>query len=430
MSKLLVYCIDALCDSDLLEMKSMPHFGAYLQDASYVEKIEPVWPALTYCCHTSIITGCYVERHKIVHNEKLRRGGHMGEPWYCMKEDVGVPTLLDRARENGLTTCSLSWPVSGGANYDMNMPMIVPYSYTGWEPEKWLENTATKNLMDRYFYKHGRYIKGPDRSLDLYTMALALDILENSEQPDVMLVKMCDLDSARHTWGVHHEKVSAQLRKHDEEFGALLEALRRRGTLDETNIVILGDHGQTDIGDISLINVLLRNAGFIRTDEAGNLVSFDAIAHSTGLCAYIELADPTDEAMKARVREYLTSLMHDERLKLAYVLDADAARERFHVAGPFDFIIESELPIAFGERFDCDEIWASRIPGDHKMGAATHGGSPKREALTTFIAAGPDVKKGIVVDRRSMVGEAPTMAKMLGFEMPGTDGRAIQEILR
>ena len=179
MSKVLVFCIDALCACDIPYMEKMPHFGPFLKRAALVEKIRPVWPALTYCCHTSILTGCYVERHGIVHNENMHRGGHLGEPWFSMKRDVKVPTLLDRAREKGLTTCSLSWPVSGGADYDMNLPMIVPYGYTGYEPEQYLRHTATPALLDRYFYKHGRYLKGPDRSLDLFTMASALDILED-----------------------------------------------------------------------------------------------------------------------------------------------------------------------------------------------------------------------------------------------------------
>ena len=188
MSKVLVFCIDALCACDIPYMEKMPHFGPFLKRAALVEKIRPVWPALTYCCHTSILTGCYVERHGIVHNENMHRGGHLGEPWFSMKRDVKVPTLLDRAREKGLTTCSLSWPVSGGADYDMNLPMIVPYGYTGYEPEQYLRHTATPALLDRYFYKHGRYLKGPDRSLDLFTMASALDILEDYPQPDIMLI--------------------------------------------------------------------------------------------------------------------------------------------------------------------------------------------------------------------------------------------------
>ncbi len=177
MSKVLVFCIDALCASDVARMRRMPHFAQLLERGALVEKIEPVLPALTYTCHTSILTGTYAGRHGIVHNEKMTRGGHLDAPWYCMKSDVRGKTLLDIARENGLTTCSLSWPVSGGADYTMNMPMIVPYSYQGYQPQQWLEHTATANLMDRYFYKHGRYLMGPTRSLDLFTMALALDIL-------------------------------------------------------------------------------------------------------------------------------------------------------------------------------------------------------------------------------------------------------------
>lgn len=430
MSKLLVFCIDALCSSDVEAMRAMPHFGPYLERAAVVERIEPVWPALTYCCHTSIITGCYVDRHGIDNNEIMRRGGLFDQPWHGLKADVRVPTLLDYAREHGLTTCSIAWPVSGGADYDYNMPMIVPYGYQGYEPEKWLEGTATKSLLDRYFYKHGRYIKGPDRSLDLMTMALALDILEDLEQPDVMLVKMCDLDGSRHEYGVHNQHVSDQLRKHDEEFGSLIEALRRKGTLDETNIVILGDHGQTDIQDVVHLNVLLRDAGFIRVRPDGALESFDAVLHSTGLAAYVELADPDDAAMKARVRAFLESLRDDPRVQLAYVMDRAEAKAAYHVDGPFDFILESRLPISFGERFDLPGIYGSRIPGSHKIGAATHGGSPTREEVTTFLAAGPDVKAGAVLERRSMVDEAPTMARMLGFTMPDTDGTAMEEILK
>ena len=430
MSKVLVFCLDALCAGDVELMRHMPHFGPYLQRAAVVSEIEPVWPALTYCCHTSIITGCYVDRHGVDNNEKIRRGGYWNQPWYGKKADVKVPTLLDRAREHGLTTCSISWPVSGGADYTMNMPMIVPYHYTGWDPDPYLEDMATKNLMDRYFYKHGRYIKGPDRSLDLLTMAMALDILEDYEQPDIMLIKMCDLDGARHQYGVRHEKVTAQLRKHDEEFGAIVEALRRKGTLEDTNLVILGDHGQTDIRDVVHLNVLLRQAGFIRLNPDGSLQSFDAIVHSCALTAYVELANPEDAGMKQRVREFLESLKEDPRIRLAYVMDREQARQTYHVDGSFDFILESSLPISFGERLDGDSIYGSQLPGDHKIGAAPHGGSPTRRELTTFMAAGPNVRPGVILPCRSMVDEAPTMARMLGFTMPDTDGSAIEEILR
>lgn len=430
MSKLLVFCIDALCAPDIEAMRWMPHFGALLERGALVERIEPVLPALTYSCHTTILTGTYAGRHGIVHNEKLTRGGFLNAPWHCMKSDVHGDTLLDIARKHGLSTCSLSWPVSGGADYDMNMPMIVPYGYQGYEPQKWLEGTATKNLMERYFYKHGRYLMGPSRSLDLFTMALALDILEDGPQPDVMLVKLCDLDSVRHTYGVYHEETRTQLRMHDEQLGALLECLRRKGTLEDTNIVVLGDHGQTDIRDAFLMNVFLKQRGLLTAAPDGSIESFDAVCHSTGLAALIEVRDPGDAALMRRVRGVLEELRQDASVQLNLVLDARQAQERYGLSGPFDFVVESALPIAFGEYAGGEALWRSRQPGDKKTGMATHGGSPKREELTTFFGAGPALRHTILPDSRPMVDEAPTMAAMLGLEMPGVDGAPILEILR
>ncbi len=429
MAKLLVFCIDALCASDVEYMRTLPNFGWMLNKGALVEKINPIFPALTYCCHTSILTGNYINRHGIVHNEMLTRFGGSGAPWYSMKRDVKSRTLLDEAREQGLTTCSLSWPVSGGADYDMNMPMIVPYRYTGYEPEKWLEGTATQELMDRYFYKHGRYLKGPDRSLDLFTMAMALDILEDYDQPDVMLVKMCDLDSVRHAYGVNDERTLHQLRKHDEELGAIMECLRRKGTFDETNFVVLGDHGQTDIIDRLYMNVLLKQNGFLQTDEDGKVTSFDVFCHSSELTAMIELRDPSDTELRTRVRAFLESLRDDDKIQLNLIMDAAEAEERYGLVGPFDFVIESARPIAFGEEADGDIIWASEKPGS-RFGAATHGGNPEREEVTTFFASGPSVRNAVLTGSRPMVDLAPTMAQMLGFSMQDIDGKPIEEILR
>ncbi len=135
MPKLLVFCIDALCASDVAYMQTLPHFGKLLREGALVEQIDPVFPALTYTCHTSILTGVYAGRHGILHNEVLRRGGQSNAPWYCMKSDVRRPPCWTWPA-NGMTMCSLSWPVSGGADYTMNMPMIVPYRYDGYQPEQ------------------------------------------------------------------------------------------------------------------------------------------------------------------------------------------------------------------------------------------------------------------------------------------------------
>ena len=432
MKKLLVFMIDALCSSDVEKMKEMPHFREIIEKGAYVHHVLPVHPALTYCCHTSIVTGKYVDGHGITNNELLTRGCKASDVWFGKKEEIKAPTILDYARDKGLTTCSLSWPVSGGADYTYNFPMIVPYHYDGFEPEKYLYGYATENIMNEYWWKYGRLMKGKDRSLDLFTMAVAPDIIRDHGQPDVMFIKMCDLDSMRHKYGVYHEKVYEQLRKHDEEFGVIMESLRRYGDLENTNIVIMGDHGQTDIVDVLNMNKVLYNAGFIRADENGNITDCDAFAHSACLTCFIELADPDNKEMAAKVRNFLESLKDDPDIQLDYVLDKEEMKQRYHLDGRFDFVIESKRNISFDFSNDMSipTIWGSMRPGDHVVGAATHGGSSERQEQTTFIAMGPSVKEGVVIEKGNMVDEAVTMAAMIGFEMPGTDGTLWKPMLK
>jgi hypothetical protein len=143
----------------------------------------------------------------------------------------------------------------------------------------------------------------------------------------------------------------------------------------------------------------------------------------------IELADPGDAKLQAKVRDFLESLRDDAKIQLNLVMDAAEAEERYGLAGPFDFVIESALPIAFAEEADGDVIWASEKTG-YDLGAATHGGNPERDEVTTFFACGPSVKQTVVPNSRAMVDLAPTMARMLGFSMPDVDGKPIEEILR
>ena len=109
---------------------------------------------------------------------------------------------MDYAREHGLTTGFHCLAGSAKANYTYNWPMIVPYKYKDYDAEKYLIGNATDNLMEKYFWKYGLH-RGPDAELDRLTMSIAPDLIRDFGQPDVMFVKMCDLDTKRHMYGVY-----------------------------------------------------------------------------------------------------------------------------------------------------------------------------------------------------------------------------------
>ncbi len=428
MPKLVVFCLDALCSLDVSYLKTLPNMGWVVQNGSYVLHAEPIYPSLTYPCHVSILTGNYVDRHGIPHNE-IVKAGHPNQPWYNQRSDIKCPTLLDVAKSQGFSTCSISWPVTGGADFDLNMPMIVPINYTGNHPIQFFENNATDELLETYYESYAHFLIGEDRNLDQFTMALALDIIRDYQQPDVMLIKMCDLDSVRHVNGVTHPAVNAQLKKHDQQFGEIINQIKKYGAFDETNFVILGDHGQSDITQAINLNVLLKEAGFIQVDDAGKLVDFDAYAHSASLSAWIELKDPSDTITKENLGRFLFSLLENENYGIGHVYTQEQALDQFHLMGPFDFIVEGQRPISFNSSLQTNSVFGVPEYSGYASLKASHGGLPYKDETTTFIACGPNVRKGAVVDQRSIVDEAPTMAAFLGLNFNDISGKLIQDFI-
>ena len=224
-NKLFVFMIDALCEFDIPYMRTLPNFASILERGALVEEMLPVYPSFTYPCHVSIMTGCYPDRHGIPHNEMVQAGVHP-VPWYTKREMVKKKFFAEYAKEAGYTTCLINWPVSAGADVDLNLPMIVPMGYRGDDPRQYYEGVSTPELLDRYFWKYGHLLRGLNKpingSLDMFTNAVAPDIIRDYHQPDVMFVKMCDLDSIRHDLGVDTDFAREQLKKHDCELGVLM----------------------------------------------------------------------------------------------------------------------------------------------------------------------------------------------------------------
>ena len=431
-NKLLVFMIDALCETDVAYMRTLKNFGWILENGALVREMLPVYPSFTYPCHVSIMTGCYPNKHGIPHNEHVKAGVHP-VPWYSKRSMVKKKFFAEYAKEHGYSTCLINWPVSEGADVDINLPMCLPPRYRDDNPRMFYEESTSKEVLDRYFWKYGYLLCGCNKvlnsSYDDFTNAVSPDIIRDYGQPDVMFVKMCDLDTVRHKMGVDNDSAKLQLQKHDCELGVLMESIRRYGDFEHTNFIIMGDHGQTDVERVLNFNRVLQEKGLQKLDENGHLESFDAYCHSTGGCGWIELGDPADEELRQRVYQVLLEAKNSGKYGLGYVFTKEEADERFHLTGPFDFIIEGEEPLSFG--YDpAAPLFTKAAPGDYKTAPGTHGGLPWRDHRTTFFACGPAFKKGAVIEQACLVDEAPTMAKILGFEMEDIDGKCLDDILR
>ncbi len=420
MHRLLVMSVDALFTNDLADMRHLPAFRELLSKAAIYQDVYCVYPALTFPCHASIISGCWPEHHGVPHNERLVPEAPTA-PWYWEYDAFKVPTILDYAKRAGRSTGVAVWPVTAGAPC---VDCLVP------EGPFASEETFLRGCSDagrELARAHIDLVREPasernwDLSLSLGEFGIrCLEQMIAERAPEVILTHQWPVDHLRHLFGLHHPKVQDALRKSDEWLGRIVAALRAAGVYDDTVIVVLGDHGHLEVDFKLSPNMLLARAGLIDVDEGGSVTGWRAYAQSAGLSMHLFVRDASD---LPAAREALRPL--EDEGYVADVFTPEAARELYHEAGDFALIYEAAPNYAF-----CNEATGELVTGadnsDYKYAFATHGHLPFRGEKPCFCIAGPGVVPGRYVGAR-LVDEAPTMMDLAGipYDPTALDGESL-----
>src|SRR5438477_4709547 len=99
-----------------------PNIRRLTEGGSYAEGVEGVYPTVTYPSHTTLVTGRMPAEHGVYSNLSSRVAGENPRDWYWYAKVIKVPTLWDEAHKAKLTTASVFWPVSTGADIDWDIP--------------------------------------------------------------------------------------------------------------------------------------------------------------------------------------------------------------------------------------------------------------------------------------------------------------------
>ena len=430
MYKLVVLSIDSLFDEDMEFLKTLPNFKKLFEKASYSSAgMRSVYPSFTYPAHASIITGTTPDRHGIFHNEKLDVGNPSPD-WYWYYRDLKVETCLDAAKRAGLTTASVGWPCMGACpNVDYLVPEIWPFSVED-DPRPIFETAASKDsetwaIIDRHLHKL-RKTKQP--FMDHVMVGCACDILRTLK-PDVMFIHLAHLDHTRHANGIQGPMIEQAIVANDDWLGRLFEATMDAGTYEETNFAVISDHGHLPVSRVLNPNVYLAEAGLIDVDENGNLVDWKAYCNSTSLSCQVVMKDPTDEKTRAVLEKVLYGLRNDLSSGVESVFTKEECEREYHLAGEFEYVLEGRERTSFGNAWTGAKM-VTPDNSDYKFSVASHGHLPHKGPQPVFIMAGPDVREGVVFERKRIIDEAPTFAAMLHFDMPQATGHAISEILK
>lgn len=422
MSRLFVLSIDGFQTQDLEFMGTLPNFSRILERAAIVKNVREIYPTLTYAIHTSIITGVTPDIHGIYHNSTPyipnteTNWNVVGYNWKMFQSEIKCDTIVDAAKRKGLSTACVMWPVMGGQTPNHNLAEIWP-NFCGTLRETY-EKSCSPSVMDLYFDK---YIACFDwkRSIDTdsYSIDIACDMIRRFK-PQLMLEHSICLDYARHYTGNLSPKTFDTLRRVDGFVGQLIQAYKDAGIYEQTNFVFLGDHGQEQVDQQFNPNVLFVEEGLIRLNKEGIAESYDAFCYSNGYSALVCLKDPTDKLMRDKVYTLLKKIQADYPWFIEHIYTEDEARDQEHLSGDFQFVVEGRQGVVLGNDLSGPLSYKAGEPGINKY-VSNHGYHPRKGPKPPFIAFGPDVREGIVVDGAHILDECPTLCKLLGVEMEG-----------
>ena len=132
---------------DIEYLQKKPAFKALFEKGSAVRHVRTIYPSVTYPCHTSMLTGCYPDRHGVTNNAEFRPGMLKNVPWNWFADAIKTPDIFTAAKSAGLTTANAFWPVTGAHKYiDYNLPEYWPQTAEDTKYEAFRRGGTSQNL--------------------------------------------------------------------------------------------------------------------------------------------------------------------------------------------------------------------------------------------------------------------------------------------
>ncbi len=402
------------------EGASLPHLQALRAEGSAAEGMQVAHPSLTYVSHTSLATGVRPARHGITSNTKFDPPAGSTQ-WYYEVENMKVPAIWDHVKAHGLKTAGASWPVTVGATIDV----LFPESNQAPPNSTWLARAradSTPGLVDALVKELGGVGDNDNRNAvqrDRFTAAMAAHIIR-TEKPNLLMIHLMETDTAQHAAGPDSPAARAAIEHIDAHVGAIVRATEEAGIRSRTTFLVTGDHGFSRVHTLIQPNVILRNGGWLTTNERGRVATWQAASHASA----IRLKDPSDHALAAAIEQAFRAAAAGAYQGMFRVV----SRAELDALGAYPeaaFFIEPAEGYYVTDGVVNDAV----LIGATRFGA--HGFLPTEPRMHTgFIAAGAGIRSGVPLPLLRQIDIAPTIARLLGFELPDVDGVPIVGILK
>ncbi len=416
-NKAVVISIDAMTGRDYDELSLREAFSSLVSHSSLLENIHTLWPSYTYPCHAAIITGCYPDKSGIYHNEKLDITRKKNE-WFWWEKDIKRKTIIEYAKERGLTTAAIAWPVTAGGNADYTIPEIWPLEDTP-DAEEMYRKAVSEKAWTVFGHNRECLAERKGHYYDIYTTGSAEEIIRKYN-PDLTLIHLSALDSEKHISGSSPSSLQDAYNHIDACLSRIIRASVDAGTYPETTFFLLGDHGHMDIKRSFAINRVLADKGYI-TLRNGRIENWRILSHPSSFSAEVYLNGTSEKEALSVLEE----IREEYPGTIERIYSAFEAEEIYHLSGPFSIVLESTegtyLPFS-----PALPVLKERTEGPY----SSHGYAPEKGAKPVFAVCGKKAADGVRVPWARLVDEGPTILSLFGIGMAGDiDGRVIEGLL-
>lgn len=335
----------------------------FVEKGVKADYMNPSFPTLTFPNHYTLVTGKNIDKHDIVGNtvydpdykKKISLIGDrdkLNVEWWNSSDPIWLT-----AKDQGLKTSSFFWV--GSEVWTRHPDVFLAYTNTYTFDQR-------VNEVVNWFQK---------LKMDFSTLYF--------NEPD----------HTGHTYGPQSPEYKAKIVEMDGVINDLITRLRSIGLLDQMNIVIVSDHGMTDMGEDNTLIV-------------SKYVDTNLIDSSKTVYGIVGSIHPKNDSVKVQV---YNSLKKIPNLRTYYKEEVPA-----------------ELHYRLSKRIGpivtiADEGYVLNTVKQTLSG--NHGFDPNVEAMRTiFMARGPDFKPNSRVAPFRNVDIHPLLCKLIDIECPKGDG--------
>ncbi len=357
---------------DYLSKTDTPNFDVFIAEGVQAKGLTPVFPSKTFPNHYSIATGLYPENSGLV-------GNTMYDPeleqWYRIRDREAVQNpewyngepIWNTAEKQGLNAGTMFWVGSEAAVQDMR-------------PTHW-------KLFDGEMPFKAR--------IDTVVQWLSRT---DSSRVDVATLYFENVDKAGHRNGLDSDSLQHAIQQSDRLLGYLKSELQKQQLWEDTNIIVLSDHGMIDLSAQKTIEL----------DQIINLHNVERI-----VWAPATMIQPKD-GMK---EDMYQALKREEENYRVYKKEDLPERYRIKKSPRVpELVIVADAGYTFISK-DYKDRFMKSLP------SATHGYDPADRQMHAFFAArGPSFKKGQTVEAFQNIHIYELMAHLLKLEPAPNDG--------